>query len=197
MRKSTLAALLVVATGVTAAQAPANPAPTRASAEQQTQKTWLCHRASSGWVAIRPTTRAHLRGHLRHGDVVATGATNRQQARTFCGALPTPTRGGTALTGNLTGTAGTGLATLRLRANVVCFQFSALPAGFTFTAAHIHRGTATGPIIVPLTSSGQTAGCVKASPQLVREILANPAGFVVNLHNAGGTVVLSAQLAAA
>jgi hypothetical protein len=134
---------------------------------------------------------------MRHGDMVATGATNRQQARTFCNTLPTPTRGGTELTGNLTGTAGTGLATLRLKANLVCWQFTNLPTGFTFTAAHIHRGSATGPIVVPFTSTGQTSGCVKASPQLVREILANPAGFVVNLHNATGAVILSAPLTAA
>jgi hypothetical protein len=188
MRKVLALAALSAVAGIFAAQAPANHNPAH-------NKTWVCHKTGSGWVAIRPATRAQVRHHLRHGDMVATGATTRQQARTMCNALPTPLRGGTVLTGNLTGTAGTGLATLRLRGTLVCFNFTNLPTGFTFSAAHIHSGSATGPIVLPFTSTGQTSGCVKASRQLVRQILANPAGFVVNLHNATGAVVLSAPLA--
>jgi CHRD domain len=196
MKKYAIGSLVAVmaTSGLLAAQASADHKPGHAATPRNAQRTWICHRAGERWVAMRPATKAQLRGHLRHGDVVATGATNRQQARMFCAALPTPSRGGTALTGNLTGSAGTGTATLRLKANLVCFQFTNLPSGFTFGASHIHRGVATGPIVVPLTSTGQTTGCVKAHPRLVREILGNPAGFVVNLHDAAGTVVLSAPL---
>lgn len=196
MRKLLTLVAFATATAAFAAQAPANHNPGHTRAQTQTQKTWICHKTGSGWVAIRPTTRAQVRGHLRHGDVPATGATNRQQARTFCNALPTPMRGGTALTGNLTGTAGTGLVTLRVRGNLVCWNFSNLPTGFTFGQSHIHLAS-TGAIVVGLSTDGQTSGCVKASPQLIRQILANPGSYLVNLHNATGTVILSAPLTAA
>ena len=195
MRKFTIGSLLVALTAVFAAQAPAHHKPGHTQVRQNQQKTWVCHRTGSGWRAIRPSSRAAMRGHMRHGDMPAMvtptqPAMTREQARAACAVLPTPTRGGTVLTGNLPGTTTT-LVTLRLRANVVCFQFT-LPTGFTFGAAHIHSGATTGPIVVPLTSSGQTSGCVKTTGRMVRDILASPSGFVVNWHQPGtGAIILS------
>ena len=58
------------------------------------------------------------------------------------------------------------------------------------TAMHIHRGAVgeSGGVILPLNvesklGEGALTGRVIAEPEIVREILANPAGFFVNIHN--------------
>jgi hypothetical protein len=133
---------------------------------------------------------------MHHQDVMPAPAGGCRSLQAL-----TPTRGGAGLTANLTGSAGTGTASIRLRPGqgTVCFRFTNLPSGFTFALAHIHRGANTGPIVVPFTSTGATSGCVPAgnletARALVREILRNPGNFWVNLHLADGTVVLSGQL---
>jgi len=163
------------------------------------QKVSVCHKTSSAttpYVLVKVTPAVAAKHVLHHQDVMPAPANGCRSLQAL-----TPTRGGARLTTSLTGTAGTGTATIRLRPGqgTVCFRFTGLPAGFTFAAAHIHRGSNTGPIVVPFTSTGATSGCVVAgSPEtaraLVREILRNPSGFWVNLHIAGGTVVLSGQL---
>ena len=91
---------------------------------------------------------------------------------------------------------GTGTARLTLDASTgqVCYELTVqniAPA----SAAHIHRGVSTvaGPVVVPLNAptGGTSAGCTTASMTLIQEILNNPAGFYVNVHNAdfpGGAV---------
>jgi hypothetical protein len=107
--------------------------------------------------------------------------------------------GATVLTAAMTGAAeapgpgdadGSGSATVRidpLAASRLCFDLSVTgiaPA----TAAHIHRGGlgVPGPVVVPLTppTAGSSAGCVDIAATLGAEILAMPAGFYVNVHNA-------------
>jgi hypothetical protein len=88
---------------------------------------------------------------------------------------------------------GTGTATITLNRTTgeVCYTVNVANIA-TPTAAHIHRGVAgtNGPVVVdfvPPTGSN----CVMASPALVQEIDANPAGFYVNVHNGeypGGAV---------
>ena len=66
------------------------------------------------------------------------------------------------------------------------------------TSAHIHRGRAgeNGPVLVgftvdPVPGNGVIAGAIVTSAALVAEILADPAAFYVNIHNAdfpGGAV---------
>jgi hypothetical protein len=64
------------------------------------------------------------------------------------------------------------------------------------TMAHIHKGAAgaSGPVVVPLTkpdASGKSSGCATAGQPVVAEILANPGGYYVNVHNAehpGGAI---------
>jgi len=56
------------------------------------------------------------------------------------------------------------------------------------SAAHIHRGDvgAAGPVVVPFDapSSGASSCCVQGvDPALIADILQNPAGFYVNVHN--------------
>ena len=163
------------------------------------QKVSICHKTSSTttpYVLIRVTPAVAAKHVLHHQDVMPAPASGCRSLQAL-----TPTRGGTRLSASLTGSAGTGTATIRLRPGqgTVCFRFTGLPSGFTFAAAHIHRGSNTGPIVVPFTSTGATSGCVVAGSAetaraLVREIRANPSGFWVNLHAPGGTVVLSGQL---
>jgi hypothetical protein len=55
------------------------------------------------------------------------------------------------------------------------------------TASHIHKapaGTA-GPVVVPLgtPASGASKGCTAAARSLIRDILANPGEYYVNVHN--------------
>lgn len=72
--------------------------------------------------------------------------------------------------------------------NTICYRLYAdliAPA----TAAHIHRGArgVAGPVVVGLMPPGaynQSVGCTTASASLINEIVSNPAGFYVNVHNA-------------
>jgi hypothetical protein len=57
------------------------------------------------------------------------------------------------------------------------------------TLAHIHRGTAdrSGPVVVTLQAptSGSSAGCVEdLDRDLLQDIMKNPSGYYVNVHNA-------------
>ncbi|MDZ4371405.1 MAG: CHRD domain-containing protein [Phenylobacterium sp.] len=64
------------------------------------------------------------------------------------------------------------------------------------TMAHIHKGAAgaSGPVVVPLATpdaSGKSTGCATAGQPVVAEILGNPGGYYVNVHNAehpGGAI---------
>lgn len=92
---------------------------------------------------------------------------------------------------------GSGRAVVRFDAAMptrVCYELSVTgiaPA----TAAHIHRGAAgaSGPIAVAFAAptDGSSSGCVDVAPAVAAEIMANPAAFFVNVHNAdfpGGAV---------
>ena len=85
-------------------------------------------------------------------------------------------------------------------AGLVCFDVSFQASG-TPNRAHIHVGNAdqNGGIVVPffelaaapgdprndeLELTGRTGGCVSADPALLAQIVANPSGYYVNLHNA-------------
>jgi hypothetical protein len=57
------------------------------------------------------------------------------------------------------------------------------------TAMHIHRGNAgvSGPVVVTLVApdnNGTSVACMDVAPALVKEILAFPQGFYLNIHNA-------------
>ena len=56
------------------------------------------------------------------------------------------------------------------------------------TAAHIHEGAAgkAGPVKVPLDApkTGSVKGCKSADAAVVKAIMANPADYYVNVHNA-------------
>jgi glucose/arabinose dehydrogenase len=85
---------------------------------------------------------------------------------------------------------GTGEVTLRLNhgRGEVCFDLTVndiAPA----TAAHIHRGPVgvAGPVVVglePPPSEGSSSACVSADKDLIKDIIQNPDGYYVNVHNA-------------
>ena len=99
---------------------------------------------------------------------------------------------------------GRGKASVRINTETgeVCFDVSWRDGG-TANRGHIHRGAAgvNGPIVVSffdlhlpehagdprhdiLEQRNELRDCVTADPAVLAEIVANPAGFYVNLHNA-------------
>jgi hypothetical protein len=104
---------------------------------------------------------------------------------------PKPTLG-TILHLQLRGTSepnASGTAVLRIRkdAGLICFRLHAQNVTLPTVAAHIHKGAAgvNGPVVVPLTApgaDGTSSGCATAAASLIDDILANPAGFYVNVH---------------
>jgi len=81
----------------------------------------------------------------------------------------------------------TGDATIEIQADAgrVCQTINYANTGAPLTLAHIHEGDpgVNGPVVVDLQvlPSGQEA-CVSADPAVLSRIVANPAGFYVNLH---------------
>jgi CHRD domain len=90
--------------------------------------------------------------------------------------------------------------TIDVATGQVCFDVLVNQSG-TPNRAHIHVGDAgaNGGIVVPffeligqpanplndaLERNGRATGCVEASPDLLAQIVANPSGYYVNLHNA-------------
>lgn len=107
------------------------------------------------------------------------------------------TAGGAPQSATLTGAAevpgpgdpdGSGSASLRLNPGQeeICYELTVsniAPA----TAAHIHIGgpAVAGPVVVGLMppTSGSSSACASVPRDLVLNILKNPAGFYVNVHN--------------
>jgi hypothetical protein len=188
---------LLAAGGLGAVQAAS--APTRGSAPEARQA--VCHRTAS---KARPYVRvvlggAALRKALASSDDIVPAPRSCPQS------LLTASGGGTEIDANMLGIAeqpdlgdpdGTGTAVIRLRQGQarVCFRLAVQNLG-TVAAAHIHKGgpEASGPVVVPLAPpvSGSSAGCVKTPRAVVKDILANRAGYYVNVHTAdfgGGAV---------
>ncbi|MBL8771505.1 MAG: CHRD domain-containing protein [Phenylobacterium sp.] len=71
--------------------------------------------------------------------------------------------------------------------NEVCYDLMVEKID-TATAAHVHRGAAgaSGPPVVPMNkpgADGKSKGCATVGADVVKDILANPAGYYVNVHN--------------
>jgi len=107
------------------------------------------------------------------------GAGGAPQSTTLTGAAEVPGPGDPD---------GAGTASLRLNPGQeeICYELTVsniAPA----TAAHIHIGgpAVAGPIVVGLMppTSGSSSACASVPRDLVLNILKNPAGFYVNVHN--------------
>jgi len=79
--------------------------------------------------------------------------------------------------------------------NEVCYDLTVEKIAAA-TAAHVHKGAAgaSGPPVVMMKApdaNGKVTGCATADPAVVKDILANPANYYVNVHNAefgGGAI---------
>jgi CHRD domain-containing protein len=83
----------------------------------------------------------------------------------------------------------TGTAVLRFRqdAGMACYRLHVANVTLPTVGAHIHRGAAggNGPVVIPFNApgaAGDASGCASADAALVNDILANPAGYYVNVH---------------
>ncbi|WP_296595789.1 CHRD domain-containing protein [Phenylobacterium sp.] len=87
-------------------------------------------------------------------------------------------------------TDGAGHATFKIDTskNEVCYDLMVEKIGAA-TAAHVHKGAAgaSGPPVVPMKApdaAGKASGCATVGADVVKDLLANPAGYYVNVHNA-------------
>lgn len=83
---------------------------------------------------------------------------------------------------------GSGIATITIDGTSIDYTILVANIDLAGLAAHIHRGAAgtSGDVVVNLNPTfigGSAVGTVSADAAVVSEILANPAGFYVNVHN--------------
>src|SRR5690242_15204884 len=145
-----------------------------------------------------------LAAGLAVGLATATGATRHAKAPKAV-AAPKLAKDlgrelGTGFTAKLTGgvevpagdpnATGTALFRLNPSEGLVCFHVVVTGESLPIVAMHIHQapaGTA-GPVVIPLitpTANGsaqESKGCVAADVSLIRQIIASPAQFYVNVH---------------
>ena len=102
----------------------------------------------------------------------------------------------TTLKSSLTGASGSGSASFKVdpAKGEVCYELEVKDIG-TAVAAHIHKGAAgaNGPPVVSLDApaTGKASGCKPASADVANALIADPAGYYVNVHTAaapGGAV---------
>ncbi len=111
--------------------------------------------------------------------VAVGGAGGAPQSTTLTGAAEVPGPGDPD---------GSGTASLRLNPGQkeICYELTVADIA-PATAAHIHIGgpTVAGPVVVGLMppTSGSSSACASVDRDLVLDILKNPAGFYVNVHN--------------
>ena len=173
-----------------------SPSLTPQESDQAPAKVTICHATHSKknpfrriTVSSRAVTNTQsqsgnvLRGHARHeGDILMPGTT----------ACPSGSTGQSGqavqLSANLapvSGAAGSGNATVTIRVpkSELCFALNVSNLGSPVTVAHIHRGSTTN-VVVPLLAAptGTSSGCVDVEKALLRELVASPGAFYVNVH---------------
>ena len=104
----------------------------------------------------------------------------RKLMTSLSGAVEVPGPGDTDGTGRFSATVNPGQTK-------VCYTLSVASVA-TATMAHIHRGAlgVAGPAVVVLKApaSGKSSGCATVTRALAKELITNPEGFYVNVHNA-------------
>lgn len=138
---------------------------------------------------------AHIKSALAAVTLAALAASPALAAKTswdvkLSGANETPAGDPTA--------SGTAHVTLDDATNELCYDVST--TGLNATMAHIHKGAkgAAGGVAVPLDTpkDGKTKACKTIDATLTKAIMADPAGYYVNVHSdkfPGGAI--RAQLA--
>jgi CHRD domain-containing protein len=82
-----------------------------------------------------------------------------------------------------------GTAVIRIRGDdgLVCYRLHVENVTLPTVGAHIHKGAAgvSGPVVVPFVppgADGNSSGCTQSQTALIDDIVANPAGYYVNVH---------------
>jgi len=78
--------------------------------------------------------------------------------------------------------------TVSIDQKLICYELTVSNIALPATGAHIHKAPAgaPGPVVVPLTppdASGFSQGCVGVERQLIKDILAHPREYYVNVHS--------------
>ena len=165
--------------------APTNTAPTRITICHKTGSTSNPYRriTVSSRAVGNPSSASGklLRGHMRHtGDLLMPGVTP-------CPSGNTQTGQGVKLSANLQpvqGASGSGTASITIRVGLARLCHTLTVSGLTnVSAAHIHLGS-TGAVVVPLTTptTGTSSGCATVDRALLRQIVASPSAYYVNVH---------------
>jgi hypothetical protein len=133
-----------------------------------------------------------------HTGEFPNGAVRGQLAPVSGIALFTSTMAGANEKPNAADPNGTGAGQFLVDADKgrLCYALSVKNIALPSIAAHIHKGDANtaGPVVIPFTqpgASGQSAACVTADVTLLKDLVANPAGYYSNVHTtqfAGGAV---------
>jgi CHRD domain len=173
--------------------ATATPSPTSTPAT----RIAICHKTGSAtnpyrliMVSSRAVSNPNsssgklLRGHMGHaGDLLLPGAAacpspaDQQNQGVKLAASLRPVAGATG--------SGSATVTIRLGQSRLCYTLTVSGVA-NVTAAHIHRAS-TGAVVVPQTAptTGSSSGCVTVDKALLRQIVANPGAFYVNVHSTG------------
>jgi hypothetical protein len=125
--------------------------------------------------------------------VAAAGCTTNPLTATLSGAAETPA-------GDPAGS-GTAKITFDVSEGLVCWSVI-VKGTATPVAAHIHKAAAgaAGPVVVPIgtPAKGATKGCAAAGRALIKDIIANPSQYYVNVHTGAFPAgAVRGQLAAA
>ncbi len=85
---------------------------------------------------------------------------------------------------------GTGTATITLMPGTaqVCWEIQVSGITLPATASHIHEAPAgvAGPVVIPLSApdaNGFSSGCANVAREQILEIMRDPEGYYVNVHN--------------
>ena len=114
--------------------------------------------------------------------ILAVSAAHAADTVTLTASLTGPAEKPNAGDPDGTGTAG---LSVNLDADMICYTLTALEVGDP-VAAHIHKGAADGagpPVVVlKAPAGGRSSDCVKADDAVVKDLVANPANYYVNVH---------------
>jgi hypothetical protein len=157
------------------------------------RKRWITAVATLGLAAGLAVGLATAMGATRHSRApqsVAAPAVAKELGRAFGTGFTAKLSGGAEVPAGDPSATGTALFRLNPTEGLVCFHVVVNGETQPIVAMHIHQapaGTA-GPVVVPLitpTANGsaqESKGCVAADPALIRQIMASPAQFYVNVH---------------
>jgi hypothetical protein len=157
------------------------------------RKRWITAVATLGLAAGLAVGLATATGATRHSarpHAIAAAAVANDLGRELGTGFTAKLSGGVEVPAGDPNATGTALFRLSPSEGLVCFHVVVNGEAQPIVAMHIHQapaGTA-GPVVVPLitpTANGsaqESKGCVAADPSLIRQIIASPAQFYVNVH---------------